>query len=210
MGVKETRPEKAEVSQRGYEQGICVSQNLCTWLSEPEVPWPVLIRYGSNEVERFLRLDNRHPWGHSQGAWLYFSTYAKPPLLHLYPGGIRAKCYPHLLGSEEPVKEQEEGTRGVRGLSIRHFLVWFYQWFLFLWVLPVWYSTDISVPTVDTHWHLCLTMARSVRGTEEIFYSFLKFHLVSLYLYDTINSVASIVIRSQQVINSFKNNFLSF
>lgn len=28
MGVKETRPEKAEVSQRGYEQGICVSQSL--------------------------------------------------------------------------------------------------------------------------------------------------------------------------------------
>lgn len=28
MGVKETRPEKAGVSQRNYEQGICVSQSM--------------------------------------------------------------------------------------------------------------------------------------------------------------------------------------
>lgn len=28
MEVKETRPEKAGVSQRNYEQGICVSQSM--------------------------------------------------------------------------------------------------------------------------------------------------------------------------------------
>lgn len=67
---------------------VIVRANLCTWLSEPKVPWPFPDKTQEQQGwKEFLRLDNRHSRPFPGSLAVLFHP-AKPSLLHLYPWGI--------------------------------------------------------------------------------------------------------------------------
>lgn len=102
--MKETRLEKAEVSQRNYEQGICVSQSMhLAFRAKSSLP----LSLSDIEATRLRGIPETGTLRHSQEAWLYCSIL--PSLLcSICIHEASGQAYPMFTGGEEALKEQEE------------------------------------------------------------------------------------------------------
>lgn len=87
-GVKETRPEKAGVSQRACEQGICVSQSMHLVLGAKSSLTLSPSDTGGTRLKGIPEAGLRVTLGHSQEAWSYFS---------ILPNLLCSICIPEAL-----------------------------------------------------------------------------------------------------------------
>lgn len=88
MGVKETRPEKAGVSQRACEQGICVSQSTHLAFGAKSSLTLSLSQTGATRLKGIPEAGKNHSRTLPGSPVVLFHP-AKPSQLHLYPRGIR-------------------------------------------------------------------------------------------------------------------------